>query len=675
MTNSTVTLNAANEALLTEFAQIQQRVDANQACATLEQECEYLYARGQERLWLQDMAGQLTGPFIGRIEDVVPECNIWVYPEGTTKRQQSLNASLKMVALHSLLMSGFTEPKTISTALQGWIADDSISIELDTDAVALDLVTAMIKAELLNSETGRALTEDGAFYEAYGATPYVQDLRVKTMRNLWERAQPRMQPMRHKITWVADGKGNAICEIKNLKLVKGKSKVSEDFIKAANFASHTGYVINSTIRAELSLWLEAAEMPELPEDEKEALRVVNAHEDKVRIVEELMMLPIHETMYFPHTADWRGRLYARGGLTHFQSIKACKAIFDFAKPAKITDPKGLYLHVANAHGMDKVSITNRIQWVRENINEIVLGGLANDIYAKRAALALAEYLATGETGVICHIDGTCNGTQWTSAIYRDEKTAKLVNVRKSSHDALPFDLYGVIAERALKLSTGLERDALDNFGRDLTKAPIMVLGYGASEQTILTRITEFLAERGHKASPKKLQKAIMTAIKLEAPALTKLTDNLKRVLKQAPTHTATWNAFDLTVVTECFNTECFNLYGTKYTAKLSGKAIEDTDALARGISPNYVHSLDSAHVREILRLAGDNGVYLSCIHDSIGSPANKVLEINEAIRTTFHTLNQTDLVENIYNALGASYTDQRGKLDIDEVLEATYIFS
>ena len=98
----------------------------------------------------------------------------------------------------------------------------------------------------------------------------------------------------------------------------------------------------------------------------------------------------------------------------------------------------------------------------------------------------------------------------------------------------------------------------------------------------------------------------------------------------------------------------------------------DNDALARGISPNYVHSMDSAHLRAVILNASTE---LSCIHDSVGCPADVVLETNELIRVKFHELNQKDLMENIYTALGANYVAQMGKLNLDEVLEATYLFS
>lgn len=669
---NTLNLNAANETLIKQYAAIQTRADQSQACSTQAEEVEHLNARGQERFWLPQMATQLTGHYIAKLDDVTEEREIQVYAQGVGRKTQSLNASLKMVALHSVLLSGFTDPKTIETALDNWLIEDSINEQLDTHELSLDLISAMVSAEILTGELGKATTNDGAFYDAYGVTEFTNDLRINTLQRLWENAQPRMQPLRFPIMWVSDGKGNAVCEIPNLKLMNGKSKVSQDFIDAANKASNVGYVINTAIRTELELWLERAEMPEMPDDEREALKVMNKHDDRVRIVEELLLLPINETMYFPHTSDWRGRFYARGGLTQFQSIKECKAIFDFARVARPKDPSGLYLHVANAHGMDKVSIESRIMWVRYNMADIIAGKLATNIYAKRSALALGEYAQTGETQVVCHIDGTCNGTQWTSALFRDEKTARLVNVCASSLDQTPYDLYGVIAERAVKLSTGLEREAIQEFMRDLTKAPIMVLGYGAGEDTLLETVAEFLAEKGHKANPKKVLKAIMTAIKLSAPALTKLTDNLKRILKASPKHLLSWHAFDLTVRAENYNTDHLNLHGTSYTAKQVGKRVPDEDALARGISPNYVHSMDSAHLRAVIR---NSPTGLSCIHDSVGAPADCVLEVNKVIRETFHEINQVDLLENIYDALGANYTQQWGTLDIDEVLEATYIFS
>lgn len=645
----------------------------NDTRATLEIECAEMYSRGQARLYMNDLAASMSGTFIAKLNDVVTEEEITPYITDSSKKPtpQSLNGSLKMVAVYSLIQSGYTNAQTIETALVNWFEQDGINTEqkLCFTSIAADLIEQLKVAELVEQEEGQAFLE-GAYFNVYGLTAEYNELRFTYMSNMWNKSEPKMTPMRHPVTWKTDG----TCELPNLKLVKGKSKPKLAFIEAINKMNHTGYRINTAIRAELELWIEneAEHAPEMVDDEKVNRSLEAKHDAKCAIIMDLLELPINETFYFAHTSDWRGRVYPRGGLTQYQSIKEAKAIFDFAKEVEIKDTTGLYIQVANAHDMDKVSINDRIQWVKDNHAELMAGTLANNFYAKRAALALREVAETGKTAIICHIDGTCNGTQWTAAMYRDTKTGEHVNIMKADLSDLPRDLYGVIAEAAEKLATGKERAAFIKFGRGLTKTPIMTLGYGASEQTLIKGVTEYLRENEFKADSKKVVKAIMTAIKRKAPSLIRLTNNLKRILKANPMHKLNWSAYDLEVVCQYLTTEHMDLKGNSYTAKLLGKALPDEEALRRGISPNYVHSLDSAHVRAIVR---ESKVGLSCIHDSIGCPANMVMETNKIIRTTFHHINKIDLVENIYNALGANYTAQNGELDINEVLESPYIFS
>ena len=173
-----INLTAVNEVLQNEYATIQARIDASQACRTLEMEVEHLNARGQERLWLPQMATQLAGNIIARIADVTEEKQITVYPQGTGERKQSLNASLKMVACYSALMSGHTDVKTITSALTEWLNEDSINEYLDCEELAIELVTNMIKADVLNTDTGRAITDTGAHYESHGVTEHINDLRI-----------------------------------------------------------------------------------------------------------------------------------------------------------------------------------------------------------------------------------------------------------------------------------------------------------------------------------------------------------------------------------------------------------------------------------------------------------------------------------------------------------------
>lgn len=669
-------LNALNAKIVSAMADIRAAaVENNYTYATLESECTYLTARGKERIYLTDLAIALTGTVIARLDNVCSKSiNVTIYPSKGKSHEQSLNDTLLMIAVHNVLLDGHIDSKGLVTALENWIDEDrpevnEAPIVLNCEQTANDLLTCLITGAVLSGEEGTARTSDGAYYKAFGITEEINNLRWETISELWDKAQPRMQPMRHPLRWLHDG----TCQLKNLKLVSGYSQVLHpDFTEAFNKLGHTAYTVNPIIREQLHLMVEANEMPELPEDEKQMYKVVEKHRIKMATIDELILLPINTPLYFPHTADWRGRAYARGGLTQFQSIKECRALFDFVEYVQVPNPTGLFLHIANAHDKDKLSINNRVKWVKDNQQSIMSGKLSTGIYSDRAALALAEYKNTGTTNVICHIDGTCNGTQWTAAMYRDKKSAKLVNVTAATHDDEPQDLYDTIAQRAIKLASGKERELLNKYGRNLTKVPIMILGYGASKGTCEEAVNEFLAEHGERGNGKAIYKAIEFSIKIECPSLVTLTNNLTRLLKERPQHRVEWFMPDFKIVAHNSNTEHLNLKGSKYTAKLLGNAIADPEALARGISPNYVHSADSAHLRAVIRQTKEG---LSCIHDSVGAPANVVIAVNETIRIEFHRMHKVDMVKNIYDALGEKYTDQRKDLDINEVLQAAYIFS
>jgi hypothetical protein len=672
------TLNAINTPIHMLMMSIDQQTELSNSVIykTVESECAYLLARGQQAVNFNTLSATMSGECIAMINDVKVEQDITVHPKDQPSHIQSFNSSLKLIALYSVLNSGFTNAKIIQTAVEGWVVKDNVifnDYQPNFDTIGSELLQELAIADIIETGSGWATINNKERFEAHGLTTDMQARRLAVYINLVEHAAPKMQPMRHPVRWLHDG----TCQLKNFKLVNGKSIPNLDFIESFNHMGHTAYVVNEDMQNEVEDWLTEFE-DSLPDTDglsaQAAARVHQAHADKCVIMNQLAVLPLNIPLYFPHTSDWRGRAYARGGLTQFQSIKACRSVFDFHRTVTVTDNTGLFLHIANVFDKDKLPMVKRIQWVRDNQQSIINGDFTTGMYQKRAELALAQYTTEGTSNIVCHIDGTCNGTQWTAAMYRDEKTAKLVNVTAASHQDDPKDLYGVIAGQALSfLSAGsAEYKAVLEYNRGLGKTVVMVLGYGASITTCEDRVKEYLEDHGNTADFKLITDAIMKAIKFNAPALTKLTTNLKRVLKKTPRNTVSWATPDLIVKQTALDTTHLELHGSAYTGKMFGKAIPDIEAVRRGISPNYVHSLDSAHLRAVVRKAG---VELSCIHDSIGAPADKVIEVNELIRTEFHFMNKYDIVENIYSALGARYKQVRGSLDIDEVLQASYIFS
>lgn len=648
-------LNNINNPITRLFAEIQNAVADNAACETLEQECAFMVAGGKERIYLNTLASTLTGNIINRITaNVVPEETIRVYAAGVKKKlEQSLNASLYMVACHSLLLSGYTNRDIIETALINWADEDNImtSFKIDYSQVANDIVAQMQRDGILETEVEQAQTPDGAFFNAHGLVEGLIELRLATMIKLWDNAKPKMKPMLHKLTWQLNG----TCELKNLTF---KEEVTQDFIDSLNRMGHTPFKINRAIKAQVKRNLNRGVYP-LEQEQS---------------FDELIRLDPDKVYYLPHTPDYRGRVYARGGLTTPSGVKDMRAAFDFAELTKV-DEYGLFLHIANAYGYDKASITDRLQWVKDNHISLMTTPQKN-LYAERARLAYIEYKETGYSNVICRIDGTVSGVQMTSGIFLDAKTGAAVNVGKSSPDDKPQDLYGLVAETALKLAKrGTDKALIAKYMRDLTKQPIMILAYGAGEKKLIDSIHDFLAAKGERTTnSKSVYKIIMAAIESAFPAITRLNKQLQREIEYNPLSKLSYQLSDIKVKFKPTNTEHLNLYGTSYTAKLVGKRLPDADALARGIAPNFVHSLDSELLRKAVNIIDTD---VSCIHDDIGVQSGQVRKALQAVRTSYVEVIQSEPLKALYTGMKIPeeyFPDDNG-LVLNDVLESAYLFS
>ena len=650
-------LNNINTPIVRLFADIQNAVAENAACATPEMERAFMVAGGKERVYFNQLATKLAGNIIAQLNDVVVEDTITVYPvaEGKNPRpsKQSLNASLKMVASYSLLMSGYTNQDIIHSAIENWLDDDSVAMStpLDLDVVSADLIKALIDADILDSEEGQAQMDTGERFKAHGITTRIQELRLSTMQRLWDTAPPKMKPMLFPLTWY----NNGTSELKNLSF---NMVVSPDFIKALQIQGSTAYMVNPAIRANIKRNLNKG--------------LYNAEEEKA--LDELLRLKLNTPYYFPSTPDYRGRMYARGGLTTFQGIKDIRACLDFAESHNV-DEYGLFLHIANAYGHDKVSLNDRFQWVKDN-HISLMTTKAPSLYAERARLAYVEYKETGRSNVICRIDGTCSGVQITSGLYLDAKTGAAVNVSLSTPEDVPQDLYGLVANAAIyNCKRATERNLLVKYNRDLTKKMIMILAYGAGEETLIDSIKEFLTSVGERTTQaKSLYKIIMSAIHENFPAVTRLNKQLQRELDLLNIDKLKYKLSDMTVKINPKNSDSLNLAGTNYTARMLGKSLPDKAALIRGIAPNFVHSLDAELLRKAIR---ELNCDVSAIHDDLGVHSKDVKTALMAVRKGYYEVIKAQPLESLYTGMGIAeeFEPDEDGLNLPDVLQSTYLFS
>lgn len=97
--------------------------------------------------------------------------------------------------------------------------------------------------------------------------------------------------------------------------------------------------------------------------------------------------------------------------------------------------------------------------------------------------------------------------------------------------------------------------------------------------------------------------------------------------------------------------------------------------------PNYIHSLDSAHMLLTAIEMDRRGLTFSAVHDSFWTHAADIDEMNDVLRCCFVDLYNRPLLEELketwelqYPSLDFPDLPARGNLDLDEVKKAPYFF-
>jgi DNA-directed RNA polymerase len=97
--------------------------------------------------------------------------------------------------------------------------------------------------------------------------------------------------------------------------------------------------------------------------------------------------------------------------------------------------------------------------------------------------------------------------------------------------------------------------------------------------------------------------------------------------------------------------------------------------------PNYIHSLDSAHMLLTALEMDRRGLTFSAVHDSFWTHACDVDEMNSTLRQVFVDLYKQPLLENLRESWEIRYPEisfpeipEKGNLDLEEVKRAKYFF-
>lgn len=354
----------------------------------------------------------------------------------------------------------------------------------------------------------------------------------------------------------------------------------------------------------------------------------------------------------------------------------------------------------------------------------------------------AGYLEQGES-FVSHLpiamDGSCSGIQHFSAMLQDPIGGAAVNLVPADR---PQDVYGLVAKKVNEeLADLAENGTADSvitrgdvttiregtkrlaqqwleFGvtRKVTKRSVMTLAYGSKEYGFRQQLMEDIikpamddatdaageidrhafpfSDDGYAAAglmAKLIWNAVSATLVAAVEAMKWLQDAASLAASEnLPVRWST--AVGFPVMQKYMDTKA-----KEVRTVLAGKAVllkmnEELDTLSRskmanGISPNFVHSCDAAHLTLTVTRGVEHGITnYAMVHDSFGTTAADMEVFFRVVREAFVELyHGTDVLGAFRDDIVGLLSDEnreklaplpaRGTLDVSQVRESRYCFS
>lgn len=447
----------------------------------------------------------------------------------------------------------------------------------------------------------------------------------------------------------------------------------------------------------------------------------------------------YEQIYFMYFADWRGRYYplTTGISPQGQDYQKALLQFKHGDPLDSAEAVEFFLLLGSTKfGFDKGSIQERIEWVKQN-HEIIMACADDPVmhsdWWHREADKPYQFLAwcfeyaewkrnpgTFISRLPCSLDGTCNGLQHASGMFRDKAGAVATNLLPSDR---PNDIYAQVArvvEERLRGATFTDRPLPDGervvsageqrrlaslwlshgINRKLTKRCVMTLPYGSKKFSMGKFIRKDYMMEYHpvefdvdeyKEAASFLGEFVWNAI---GEVVVKAVEGMnyyqavcRAITRKKDCEVVRWTApSGLPIVQTYFSTE-FIQFRARQSGNTRLKVLKEKERIdklghANGISPNVTHSCDASHLSNVTCAAYDAGIRsFAMIHDDYGTTAAKTALLSRLIRTKFVELYESNPFEKIANELESQAVEkyiprrpEMGDLDLSEVVNSKYFF-
>lgn len=440
----------------------------------------------------------------------------------------------------------------------------------------------------------------------------------------------------------------------------------------------------------------------------------------------------YDAIYFPHTMDFRGRLYPAPMYLNPQGNKLAKGLLEFSEGKALGSNEAaweLAVHGANCFGYDKVNMDERIDWVEENtdrILQVAADPMADLWWAKEADspwcfLAFAKEWEGFQRDSYLHVshipiakDGSCSGLQHFSASLRDPVGALATNLIPTDQ---PEDIY----QRVIDLTQDKVRQDLLGDKKDLAQA---CLDYGltrkAAKRCTMTRVygSTLYSARGFvdeyfretDAQRKQEDPAYISPLQEQEWAASiylagYIWDSINETVIAAKTGMdwlqecakiladenlpTIWTTLDGFPVLQFYPNTRRRRIKTKlgdnlvYVSLLEAKNQIDKKKQANSISPNWVHANDGCHLRMTVNYAATNGVTnFAMIHDSFGTHASDIPMLSACLREAFIELYLDNDPLEMFRTQMQTLTNnplpdapEKGELDLSAVRNSEFFFA
>lgn len=447
----------------------------------------------------------------------------------------------------------------------------------------------------------------------------------------------------------------------------------------------------------------------------------------------------YESIWFPMNIDFRGRIYPIPTGLNPQGDDMTKGLLEYADPVPVKkdeDLDWLAIHGAGLAGFDKIPLPDRISWVKTNEGNILSSATDpighawwQDMDKPFQFLAWCmewknakEYIKNHNTlvGFLCRCfiayDGTCSGLQHYSALLRDPIGGSAVNL--IDHDK-PADIYNEVAQKVLKM---VQEDSVNgtlvgkkegtpgtkqlaqawlSYGitRKVCKRPVMTLAYGSGQYGFGDQVFEDTTKDNPSfkdiefPAAQYLAKLIWKGVKTTVVKATEGMQYLKEVAgllskEGYPVEWVTPLGLPIQQMYLELKTECFRLrfggasvrYRIYVTDVKEGEEI-DKRKQTSGVAPNFIHSMDAAHLMLVVNSSEGKIRNFTTVHDSFGTSLGEAENMRHIIREqlvkmyTEHDPLQ-EFKEHAEELLQKEVPEppSKGNLDINSIISSKFVF-